>query len=240
MTDEEKTPDSPKPKKDPKPAEELTHVYIRSWPKAVLLYPLLGVSILFGLLSLGSDPAKSSGTMGLVFLLIFGVNLFVMTFDFSRAKSIALFFFVVAFIFAALFLGAKTDISVFAWVRTALGKVNAFANSSFYFGTAAILAILFIFMFIHTRLDYWELTRNELIHHHGILGDVERFPAPEVRFTKEINDIFEYGLLLSGTFVIYPKSEKRTIVLDTVPLIKRAEEKVNVLLSEIAVDINLD
>lgn len=239
MTDEEKAPQPDKPKaKAPKP--EIENVYIRSWPKAVLLYPLLAASVLFGLLSLGSEPKESSGTMALVFLIIFAINLFIMTFEFNTTKSIALFFFVVAFVFAALFISAKTDISVFAWLRTAMSKLHAWANASFYFGVAGVLALLFLSMFIHTRINYWEVTRNELLHHHGLFGGVERFPAPNVEFSKVYNDIFEYGLLFSGSLTIFLASKQKTIVLDTVPLIKRVEEKLNVLLSEIAVDVSID
>ncbi len=220
--------------------KDIDSVVIRSWPKAVLLYPLLGASVLFGFLSMGSAPEKSSGTMGLVFLIILGVNLFVMTFEFNRIKSIALFFFVVAFIFAALFISAKTDISILGWLREAMAGVKAWANSSFYFGVAIVLGVLFIFMFAHTRINYWEVTSNELIHHRGMLGDVERFPAPNVRITKEINDIFEFGLLWSGSLVIVPASEKKAIILETVPRINEVERKLKAVLSEIAVDIKGD
>ncbi len=220
--------------------QEIERVCIRSWPKAVLLYPLLAASVLFGILSLGAKPEHASGTLGLVFLMIFGVNLFVMTFEFNRLKSIALFFFVVAFIFAALFISAKTDISILAWLRNALSGIDAWANSSFYFGVSGVLGVLFVFMFCHTRLNYWEVTSNEITHHHGMLGDKERYPAPNVRITKEITDIFEYGLLFSGTLSIYVSTEKKAFLLDTVPRINMVEERLSKVLSEINVDLKND
>jgi hypothetical protein len=225
--------------KTPSVKKEVTHVYIRSWPKSVLLYPLLVVSLIFGVLSLGLDYEKATGTMGVVFLLILGVNLFVMTFDFNTTKSVAIFFAVIAILFILLFISSKTDVSVLAWLRSALGKVHAVANASFYFGTAAVLGFLFICMFIHTRINYWEVTRNEILHHHGLFGAVDRFPAPNVEFSKQYNDIFEFGLLLSGSLTIFLASKQKNIVLETVPFIKRVEDKLNVLLSEIAVDVNI-
>ena len=228
------------PAKPHKAKPELEHVYIRSWPKAVLLYPLLLASILFGLLSLGSSYEETKGTMALVFLIILLINLFLMTFDFNSTASIAIFAIVVAFIFAALFISAKTDISIFAWMRTAMTSLHAWANASFYFGVAAVLGLLFLAMFIHTRLFYWEVTRNEILHHHGLFAGVKRYPAPNVSLSKQYNDIFEYGLLLSGSITIFLTSEKKAVVLDTIPLLKRVYAKIDILLSEIAVDINID
>ena len=62
---------------------------------------------------------------------------------------------------------------------------------------------------IETRFDYWEVLHNELLHHHGPFGDLERFPAPQLKLDKEIPDIFEYLVLRSGRLIFYPTSERR-------------------------------
>jgi hypothetical protein len=71
---------------------------------------------------------------------------------------------------------------------------------------------------------------NEIIHHHGILGGIERLPAPGVRLEKDITDVFEYLLLRSGRLVITPAGESRAIILDNVPNINHVEDGVKAIL----------
>ncbi|RME03173.1 MAG: hypothetical protein D6805_07295 [Planctomycetota bacterium] len=171
--------------------------------------------------------------IGLLFLLLFALNVFVMAFDFSRMGSLTLVLFGALFVFVGLWLDKELGFNLFAAIRSMLKSINAYANASFYFFTAGILISVFIATYIRTRFDYWVVTHNELLHYHGILGNVERYPAPNLRVSKEINDVFEYLLMRSGRLVISPASEKEAIVLDTVPGINKIEKKLNVLLSKI-------
>ena len=73
---------------------------------------------------------------------------------------------------------------------------------------------------ISGHFDYWEITHNEILHHKGFLGDLERFPAPNMRLTNEIPDLFEYSLFFllggAGKSVIYPHVSSRAGVLEKV------------------------
>ena len=42
-------------------------------------------------------------------------------------------------------------------------------------------ALIYLGVFISVQFDYWEVRPNELLHHHGILSDLERFSAPNLR-----------------------------------------------------------
>jgi hypothetical protein len=222
-----------KPKKD-----ELNRIVIRPWPKMVFLYPSLILSVAFGLFSHIQPTLEGPGVpMAVYWILAFGANLFVMAFEFNRLRSMAIFSLIVALIMLLLYLGKTQDISILNSLSGLVMGVKPLANSRFYFFMAGVLGLMFLFMFLHTRFDYWEVTHNELRHHHGILGNVERFPAPHLRFTKEINDVIEFILMLSGTLVLFPASESRTIVLENVPRINRIEKNLEHLLSKLAVDI---
>ena len=104
----------------------------------------------------------------------------------------------------------------------------------------AILGITFLFVFIKARFNYWEFTSNELLHHHGFVGNIERFPAPNLRISKEIHDVFEFLLLRSGRLVVHPSGERRSFVLELVVGVNKKEETIKRLLSKLSVDIDHD
>ncbi len=239
MAEEEKPKEEAQPKERKKP-EEINQVIIRPWPKMVFLYPLLILSLVFGLLRVFlPDNAELSATLAVYWLLVFGFNLFIMAFEFNRLRSITILSLVVALVVILLYVGKETEISLLSGISGFVIGLEPGANARFYFGVAITLGIMFLIMFIHTRFDYWEVTHNELRHYHGILGNVERYPAPHLRFTKEINDVVEFVLMLSGTLVLFPASESRTIHLDNVPHINRIEKHLEHLLSRMAVDIDM-
>ncbi|MHC4600234.1 MAG: hypothetical protein ACYS47_14635 [Planctomycetota bacterium] len=233
MSEEETKPSEAAPKK-----KEVDHIIIRPWPKMVFLYPSLILSIVFGIFSAVEPSLTGPGVdMAVYWLLAFGVNIFVMAFEFNRLRSTAIFSMIIALVAILLYAGKEADLSILSSISGAVMSIQPLANSRFYFAMAGIMVVLFVFMFLHTRFDYWEVTHNELRHHHGILGNVERFPAPHLRFTKEINDVVEFLMLLSGTLVLFPASESRTLVLHNVPRINRIERNLEHLLSKLAVDI---
>ena len=100
-----------------------------------------------------------------------------------------------------------------------------------------VLTLIFIGVWINRRFDYWEVRPNELLHHHGILSDLERFSAPHLRIDKEINDVFEYLLLGSGRLILHPSEERRAIVLDNVFWISGKEKVITSMLGALQVQV---
>ena len=90
------------------------------------------------------------------------------------------------------------------------------------------------------RFDYWDARPNELLHHHGLWGNLERFSAPGLRIDKEINDVFEYMLLGSGRLILHPSNERKSIVLDNVPFIRKKEAAVMRMLGALQVEVRTD
>ena len=75
-----------------------------------------------------------------------------------------------------------------------------------------------------------------LVHHHGLLGDVERRAAPGLKISKEIKDVMEYALLGSGRLVLSPPGEARDIIIDNVMRISKVEAEMQDLLNTLRVD----
>ena len=93
-------------------------------------------------------------------------------------------------------------------------------------------------MFINTRFSYWEIQPNEILHHHGFLGDVHRYPTRGLRMKKEITDVLEYILLRAGTLVLDPQGEERPIVLENVIGLNKVEDKIHRLLGTLKVRLD--
>ena len=216
-------------------------IVLISYPKIVFLYPTLVVSFAAAIyLSVARQPLDTANTAAIIlsvlFLGVWAANQAVLAFDFPRASSLVLLLLFVTVVMGAVLLSVlKPDI--LPWVAAKLKTFHPLANATFYwtFGISLGLAMLGA-MFV-ARFDRWEARPNQLLHHQGLWGDLDRFPAPGTRIDKEITDVFEYLLLRSGRLILHIRSEPRPVVLDNVPFIARKEQALTRLLGTLQVDV---
>ena len=226
------------------PATQDKGVVLISHPKIVFLYPAWLVSILAGLYLFffghESDPTKFdinvATSLGWTFLIVLGLNLIVLAFDFPRSTSLLLFA-VIASAVLGFALMMVYNPNLLPWVHKVLASLHPVANSTFYFLFAGLMGAIYVTVYFTTKFDYWEVRPNELLHHHGVLSDLERFSSPNLRIDKEINDIFEFVLLRSGRLILHPSQERRAIVLDNVFFINRKEEQITKMLGALQVQV---
>ncbi|QDT16329.1 hypothetical protein [Alienimonas californiensis] len=210
------------------------------YPKAILLYPTLFASLIAAIW-LTVSPAETVTThiVTAAWLGLFTLNLVVLSFDFPRTASLTLFFLLFGVGMGLILLNtARPD-----WFPAAfdvLARIKPFANAAFFWTFSGVLGTLFLFIFLSTRFDYWEVRPNELLHHHGALSNLKRYSAPNLKIEKEINDVFEWFLLRSGTLILHPKDEPRAIVLENVPGISKKEAKITRMLSALQVSVRPD
>ncbi len=112
------------------------------------------------------------------------------------------------------------------------------ANAAFYFVFGTILLMMYGIIFVTRWLDYWEFLPNEILHHHGPWSDLERFPTMNLKFDKEIPDIFEHFLFGSGRLIFHVQNEAKSIVLDNVMHINRKEQALKQIMSRMEVRIS--
>jgi hypothetical protein len=213
-------------------------VRIRSWPKMVFLWPTAVVCLILGCLSVWLGEAEWGGTLGWFFVGTLGFNLLVLTFDFPRATSLTLVAVIALVIVGAILLNQQYEF--ISPLSNFLEARDITASTELYFSLFTIMAILYIGMFMVTRFDYWVLTSNELIHHRGLLGDVERFSTAGLRLNKEISDVFEYILAGAGTVVFNIPGRPRPIVLENVPWIGWVERTSDLVLNARTVRVARD
>lgn len=224
-----------------KPIEAPKKIFLVSYPKLVFLYPTFIAALLCGFLTWtnGNEQTSLSEFFSLVFLGVLTLNLVVLTFDFPRTTSLTLFFFV-AMIVMGLYLLFHFNPDLVPVVGSVIHALKPFANSNFYFLFAAVLFAFYLAILVTVRFDYWEVRPNELLHHHGFLSDLKRYPAPNLRIDKEINDVFEYGLLRSGRLILHARHESRAIVLDNVLFINSKEQRLTRMLGSLQVSLRDD
>ena len=212
-------------------------VKLVAYPKAILLYPTLLATVIAAIW-LTVRPAETTETqlVAVAWLGLFTANLVVLSFDFPRTASLTLFFLAFGVGMGLVLLNtARPD--WFPAVFDVISGVRPYADAAFYWTFAGVLATVFAFIVIARRFDYWEVRPNELLHHHGLLSNLKRYSAPHLKIEKEINDVFEYALLRSGTLILHPKNEPRAIVLENVPGISRKESQITKMLSALQVSV---
>lgn len=217
-------------------------VFLVSYPKIVFLYPTV-LAGLFGaiyMLVLGNDTeAEYARLPARIFLTVLTVNLVVVSFDFPRITSLTWFFATVA-ICVSLWTIFHFNPDLAQELHERLSRISPRANAAFYIIFTLSILFLFLCVIISRRFDYWEVRSNELLHHHGVLSDLERFSAPNLRIDKEINDVFEYLLLRSGRLIIHPSQERRAIVLENVMFINQKEDRITRMLGALQVRVRHD
>ena len=207
--------------------KELERIIIRTYPKIIFLYPTMIFSFICALFVQFDWGAHDN--WGIAFMVVLGFNLCVLAFDFPRTASLTLVFSIIAIILAAVLLNERSEFLPSLAHQTT--KLKPSANSTFYWLLTIILAVIFLLVYIiHRFVDYWEVLSNELIHHHGILGGIQRLPAPGIKLEKEITDVFEFILLQSGRLIITPQGDNRAIILDNVPNINTVEDGIKAIL----------
>ncbi|MGA2065680.1 MAG: hypothetical protein ABSG86_11955 [Thermoguttaceae bacterium] len=223
------------------PEEPPQSVLLIPYPKIVFLYPLLIASVLAAvILGLMHDPLAPENTAAkivcILFLGLMTLNLVILAFDFPRTTSLTLLFLGVAVVLGAILLFTFHP-GLMPVLTNILKRFHPVANPTFFWAFAGILGAIYLLMLVAVRFDCWEVRPNELLHHHGFLSNLERFPSPHLRIDKEINDIFEYLLLGSGRLILQASDERRAIVLDNVPLIRKKEEAITRMLGALQVQV---
>lgn len=230
------TTNAPSPAPAPAPVSVPTtdeSVVIRPWPKVVFLYPtFLGACLCFLFAMLGMD----SRMLGNSFMALLCLNLLVFSFDFSRIKSITIVIGLIALLLLLLWLDTKWNVTGF--LGRLVGGIDIEMNAAFYGFLAAFLGLLLVLVFVNSRFHYYEVNAREILHHHGYLGDITRWSTDGLEMNKEIYDMAEYLLLRSGRLIFLPTNSKKAIVIDNVIKVNRVEERVNDLLSHVAVRLD--
>lgn len=205
-----------------------------SWPKVIFYFPLMIASFVCAIgATIWPDRAVTWGT---IFIIVFLINTVIMGFDFPRTSSLNLVLFLMVVILGG-FLINQQVYTFWDGLRNIAATIRPTANNHFYWLFGGILAGVFLIVWlIDFRFNYWLVYPNEIIHRHGFLGSVDRYPAPGLEMRSEITDVFEYAMLRSGRLIIQA-TKGPPIVLDTVMSIDKKQVQIQKLLDALSVEI---
>lgn len=178
--------------------------------------------------------------LAMLFLAMFALNLLVMALDFPRFTLVAWVLGILLVLFFILWLGDHFGLDLMKPIHAIFSGIYAVANKGFYFMVFATLLIVFLVIYITRWLDYWEILPNEILHHHGPLSDLERYPTMNLKFDKEIPDVLEFVMLGAGRLVLHVPNVAKALVLDNVILINHKEEALKKVMSRLDVRITTD
>lgn len=223
---------------NPQPADaakkELRHYTIVPLPKIVFFYPLLIVCIVCGILQ-GFSQDTPNHVAGIVFIGMFLINILVISFDFPGVKALALAMMILAIVFGIILFDVKVY-PILGPIGSMLKELGSHLHASmaFYFCIAAILCMMIVGGVLGNMLwNRWTIEPNRLKHKDGIFSYRE-YPVIDLQVDKEVDDVFEYLLLFSGslTFRIPNNADLR---LENVPFITRAERKIQNIVRQLRV-----
>lgn len=228
-------------------ADDCKSVIIRERPKVIFLYPTMLAALIAAvwtyLGAMGDGPLDINALPlgpGRLFWWTFAINMLALAFDFTRGEFVAVVLFFGTAILGIVLL--DQNLNFVRPVQEALSHIKLVAHPHLYIMIALALATVLAGVSIAGRFDYWEITHNEILHHKGVLGDLKRYPAPNLRLHKEIPDLFEYGLFFvfggSGRIVLHPQGADRSVVLDNVIGVNRIEERIQKMLSSLQVKVD--
>ncbi|NHJ03811.1 MAG: hypothetical protein EAX90_03240 [Candidatus Heimdallarchaeota archaeon] len=225
-------------------------IIIRSYSSMILLIPSLITALVCGLVQMLmnryttiplDDRTQGSGYMniiGIVFFIIFILNIILIAFDFNRARTIIIIVLIIAIIAILLLVNAYTGFLSGAGDGGGLPTMRIYFSSQVYFGLATLMFFIILFTWFGSLFNYYAVEGNELLHHKGIGGGVERYPAADMSVIKEYPDIIEYLIFRSGTLVLTPPRTDRAIILKNVIGINKKVDQMNEILSRLKVDVN--
>lgn len=225
---------------------------IRSFSSMIMLIPLFVLSLVCfltqmllnnrriltdaDLLEISTNPRSYMNVLGLIFIILFTLNILLIAFDFNRASTIVIIVAIIAVIAILLLVNVYTGF--IQMVIANFPTLKFHLSTQMYFSLMILFFFILLFTWLRTLFNYYVIEGNELIHHKGLGGGTERYPAANMGVVKEFPDLLELFFFRSGTLILTPPKIERAIVLKNVIGISKKVNEMNEILARLKVDIN--
>ena len=214
-------------------------IYLRTYSKAIFLFPLFITNIILWILQyfLGGS-GNPVPWLGFIWILVFFINLLTIVFDISSTKFLIILLIFVVVILLVVFLILPPTLKVF-YEKVQFVEFNIGMNEDFYLVMTFVLGIILLITMITPQFNYWKLERNELYHKKGIFVEADRYSTRGLRYKKIIPDILEFFILGAGS-ITFLLGEDNAEHLNTITRINHKAKKIDFLLSDLEVEIEPD
>lgn len=190
-------------------------VVVRPLPKVVFFHPIW---ILSGVL--GFWPGDASPSLALAWLGVFFFNVLVISFDFNEERSLIALLASITTVVALLYFDALGSLS--SWVTS----FEPMVNRTFYRMVFSGFSVVFFFVWLNTRFNYWEFRPNEVVHRYGVFPKMKRYSTEDMRWDKTVPDLLERLLLGTGSIILTTPHERHPVRLDHVPRIGTIDDRI--------------
>lgn len=165
--------------------------------------------------------------MGSIFLFVFAFSLFTLSVDLEVRW--ALFTFASILVVFLLLVLINQRYEFLPGVLSTIASLSPMANPQFYFAIFVIWIILMAISFGIIRFHYVRIESNEVIVVGGLLERQQRFPTMRMRYTRDIQDVFEYYLpfVRSGRLILSFAEQSEAVVIDNVLNIDKVTEQLD-------------
>jgi hypothetical protein len=237
---------------DPEGKEYKDRMVIRSFSSMIMLIPSFVIALVCFLTQMIRNDnkifvpqdlwdyitAQNSyiNILGIIFTCVFVLNIILIAFDFNRSGTIIIIVSVIAIIAILLLVNVRTQF--IQKIIANFPDINIYYSTQAYFIFTLLFFFILLFTWLKTLFNYYIIEGNELIHHKGLGGGIERYPATNMSVVKEFPDIIEMLIYRSGTLVLTPPKAERAIVLKNVIGITKKVKTMNEILSRLKVDID--
>ncbi len=165
--------------------------------------------------------------LGVLFLIVFAFSMFTLCIDIEVRWALISFSLIIIVLLVIYITNEKYEYLPNFISR--LATLTPMASPIFYFSIAFIWLILMIISMLSVRFHYVIVESNEVTVIGGLLERQQRFPTTRMKYSKDIQDVFEYYLpfVRSGRLIFYFPEQNETVVIDNVIQIDKVISHLN-------------
>ncbi len=154
--------------------------------------------------------------LGTIFLLVFAFSLFTLSVDLEVRWALVSFASLLIVCLLLIMINQRYDF--LPGVFSSIASLSPMANPQFYMLICLIWIILMVISLFIVRFHYVRVESNEILVVGGLLERQQRFPTMRMRYTRDIQDVFEYYLpfVRSGRLILSFAEQHESIVIDNV------------------------
>jgi len=154
--------------------------------------------------------------LGTIFLLVFAFSLFTLSVDLEVRWALVSFASLLIVCLLLIMINQRYDF--LPGVFSSIASLSPMANPQFYMLICLIWILLMVISLFIVRFHYVRVESNEILVVGGLLERQQRFPTMRMRYTRDIQDVFEYYLpfVRSGRLILSFAEQHESIVIDNV------------------------
>lgn len=196
------------------PSKDHLRVVVRPLPKVIFFWMTWLMSLFC---AFTPDPGAGAG---LIWVGVFFFNTLVISFDFNEERSLVFVLTLIATFVVLLYLNILGPVST--WFMS----LEPSMNNTFYWIMFTGFSVVYFFVWLRSRFDYWVFRPNEVLHRYGVFPKIRRYSTESLRWDKQVPDMLERLLGTTGRIVLTSPHEPHPVIIEHVPRIGSVDDRI--------------